>query len=125
MGERRGDAATEPADDERTRRRSAGGENRLRAAPAVLVAAVAYALLPETLLFAPRFVIPVLELALLVALVATNPYRMVRRTRWSRAVSIALAGVVVGTNLVGLGMLVFNLTKPDTSGGSLLLCAVQ
>jgi hypothetical protein len=125
MGERRGDAATEPTDDERARRRTARGENRLPPALAVLVAAVAYALLPETLLFAPRFVIPALELALLVAVVVTNPVRMVRRTRWSRGVSIALAGVVVVTNLVALGMLISSLTKPDTSGGSLLLGAVQ
>jgi hypothetical protein len=125
MSERRADAATEPADDERTRRRTAQGENRLPPALAVLVAAVAYALLPETLLFAPRFVIPALELALLVAVVATNPFRMVRRTRWSRGVSIALAGIVVVTNLVALGMLISHLTKPDTSGGSLLLGAIQ
>jgi len=45
---------------------------------AVVVAAVVYALLPQSLLHGPRFAIPIIELALLAALIATNPRRMVR-----------------------------------------------
>jgi len=41
---------------------------------------------------------------------------MVRQTRWSRAASIALARVVIATNLVALGMLVRTLTSPATEG---------
>jgi hypothetical protein len=62
-------------DEELSHRRAARGENRLPPAAAVIVAGVVYALLPESLLFAPRFVIPAVELALLVALTATNPRR--------------------------------------------------
>ena len=41
---------------------------------------------------APRFVIPVIQALLLVALVAVNPVRMNRQTRWSRPASIGLSG---------------------------------
>ena len=115
----------DPLDDELDHRRAGAGENRLAPTLAVLVATVVYALLPENLLFAPRFVIPSVEVVLLVALVATNPRRLVRRTRLSRLASTVLAATVIVTNLVALGMLVHSLVKPDTSGGSLLLGAMQ
>ena len=92
--------------EELSHRRIAHGENRLPPAAAVIVAAAVYALLPESLLFAPRYVIPAVELALLVALVVTNPRRLVRQTRWSRAVSVLLMTVMIVTNLVALGILV-------------------
>ena len=61
---------------------------------------------PNRCVIGPRFLIPGLELALLVALIATNPLRMTRQTRWSRRASLALAVLVVTTNLVTLGLLV-------------------
>jgi hypothetical protein len=48
-------------------------------------------------------IIPRLEIALLVALVITTPRRIVRRTRWSRAISIALAGIMIAADLLALG----------------------
>ena len=114
-----------PLDEEQSRRRTHDGENRVPPAAAVVVAAVAYALLPETLLVGPRLVIPVVELALLVALVATNPRRMVRETRWSRDASVVLACVVIVANLVALSMLIRTLLSPDTGGSSLLVSAMQ
>jgi len=81
----------DPLDEELGRRRAGQGENRLVPTAAVLVAVVAYALLPEDLLFAPRYLIAGVEVALLVA----------------------------------LGMLVHSLLQPGTSGGSLLLGAMQ
>lgn len=47
--------------EELSHRRVAHGENRLPPAAAVVVAAATYALLPESLLFAPRYVIPAVE----------------------------------------------------------------
>jgi len=105
--------------------RSVAGENRFPPAAAVVVAALAYAVLPESLLVGPRFVIPAVELALLGALLLTNPRRMVRQTRWSRAASIVLACVVIATNLIALGMLVRTLTSSDTDATSLLLAGMQ
>jgi hypothetical protein len=64
--------ATDDLADELSRRRVAEGENRLPPAAAVVAALVVYALLPESVLFTSRFVIPVVEVLLLVALVVTN-----------------------------------------------------
>ena len=77
---------SDPLDEELSHRRTAAGENRVPPAVAVVVAAVVYALLPESLLLGPRFAIPIIELALLAALIATNPRRMVRggRARWQQ-----------------------------------------
>ena len=76
-------------------RRGKRGEARVPPAVAVLVAVALYAVLPEPLLVGPRFLIPALELVLLVSLIATNPLRMTRQTRWSRVVSLVLTVLVV------------------------------
>lgn len=112
-------------DEEASHRRVTHGENRLPPAVAALAAAGVYALLPDSLLFAPRLIIPAIELALLVALVVTNPRRMIRQTRWSRRVSVGLVILVIGSNLVALGLLVHALNAKSTSGSSLLVAAMQ
>ncbi|NHN57178.1 hypothetical protein G9U51_15510 [Calidifontibacter sp. DB0510] len=112
-------------DEGRERRRVAEGEHRLPPAIAVVVAAATYALLPESLLLGPRFVIPAVELALLTALICTNPVRMTRESRWSRRVAIGLAVIVILTNLVALGLLVHELTSKSTDGSPLLIAALQ
>lgn len=101
------------------------GENRLPPAAAVVVAGLTYALLPSTLLFAPRFAVPAVEAVLLVALVVTNPRRMTRETRWSRAASMVLSGIVIASNLVALGFLVHALSGSGAAGGPLLVAAMQ
>jgi hypothetical protein len=106
-------------------RRSAEGENRLPPAVAVIVAVVVYALLPSSLLFTNRLITPGVELLLLMALLITNPRRMTRETRWSRLVSIGLAGIVILTNLGSLGLLVSDLSGKGESGGNLLVGAMQ
>jgi hypothetical protein len=107
-------------------RRGKRGEARVPPAVAVLVAIALYAVLPETLILGPRFLIPGLEFVLLIALIATNPVRFTRQTRWSRLVSLTLTALIVGTNLFALGMLVDDLiTAQDTAGTSLLLAAMQ
>ena len=98
-------------------RRGKRGEARVPPAVAVLVAIALYAVLPEPLLIGPRFLIPALELALLVALIATNPWRMTRQTRWSRRASLALAILVVTSNLVTLALLVVDLVSDRTPRG--------
>lgn len=112
-------------DDEIRHRRVGRGENRLPPALAVVVAGVVYALLPDSLLFTPRLVIPAAELLLLIALLIANPRRMIRQTRWSRIVSAALTTLIIAANLVALGMLVASLTKRSTPGGGLLVAGMQ
>jgi len=108
-----------------SRRRTSEGENRLPPALAVVVAAVVYALLPQPLLLGPRLVIPLVELALLVALVSTNPRRLVRETRWSRGASVVLACVVILANLGALAMLITTLGSDSKTGASLLVGGMQ
>ncbi|MEW1953651.1 hypothetical protein [Terrabacter sp. NPDC080008] len=105
--------------------RSSAGEQRLWPALAVVVAVLAYAVLPERLLLGPRLAIPLVELVLLGALLLSNPHRMVRQTRWSRVTSIALACLVIATNMVALAMLVQTLTSKDARGMPLLLAGMQ
>ena len=109
--------AREPGEDRR-------GEARLPAALAVVVAAALYGLLPDDLILGTRLVVPVLELVLLGALVAVNPVRLDRETRWSRIVSLLLIGLVAGTNLVALVQLVRDLAGSG-SASELLLAAGQ
>ena len=98
-------------DLELSRRRVAAGENRFPPAVAVVVALVVYALLPASLQFTARLVIPGVEVLLLIALVAANPRRITRQTSWSRTASIGLALIVIATNVVSLGLLISELSS--------------
>ena len=84
-----------------------------------------YALLPASVLVAPRLVIPALELLLLIAVLLANPRRMLRQTRWSRSGSVLLVGIVITTNLVALAMLVHSLATARTAGTVLLVAGMQ
>lgn len=102
------------------------GEPRLPAIAAVVVAIVLYAALPTRLLVGPRFVLPGLEVALLVPLVVMNPVRFTRETRWSRTLSLVMVLVIAAANLGNLGLLVKALVASKISQGrDLLLAALQ
>ena len=104
-------------------RRQSSGENRLPPTVAVVIAGALYTLLPDTLRLGPRLAVPALEAALLIALLVTNPRRNTQETRTSRVVSLVLAAVVVGTNLVALGLLVADLVTGRAEQPGLLLMA--
>ncbi len=107
-------------------RRGGAGENRLPPAVAVIVAATLYPVLPDPLQLGPRLLVPALEALLLIALLVTNPRRMTREIRLSRAASLVLAVVVVLSNLVALGLLVADLVAGRASEpGPLLLAGLQ
>lgn len=101
------------------------GESRFPAAIAVLAAAALYFLLPGPLVFGPRYVVPVLELLLLVPLLIGNPMRMTRETVGLRAVSIALLLLVAVANAVSLVLLLDQLVNGVAQGAGLLLGAAQ
>ncbi len=85
-----------------------------------------YALLPQELIFGPRLLIPALEVLLLVPIVAINPRRLDRETRWSRGVSVALVLVIAVTNMVALVLLLMKLGSANLpKGNGLLLAALQ
>jgi hypothetical protein len=100
------------------------GEVRLPAAAATLVAIALYALLPQSILVGPRFVIPGLELLLLISLLVVNPVRMSRQNRATRSLSIVIVVVIAVANLGSLGLLLRLLVTQPT-GAALLLGALQ
>lgn len=102
------------------------GEARLPAVIATLAAILLYLALPERLLIAPRYVLPALELLLLVPLVAINPKRLTRQTRTFRALSLVLVFVIAASNLTALGILVRELVAAGVKDGQdLLVAALQ
>ncbi|MEV6012927.1 hypothetical protein AB0M29_39945 [Streptomyces sp. NPDC051976] len=102
------------------------GEPRLPAVLATLAAGGLYVALPQQLLIAPRFVLPALELLLLVPLIAINPRRLTRQTRTFRVLSLTLVLVIAAMNLTALGILVHELLHAQVHDGrSLLAAALQ
>ncbi|NEA36593.1 hypothetical protein [Streptomyces sp. SID13031] len=102
------------------------GEPRLPAAIGVLAAIVLYAALPSALQVGPRYVVPVLELALFIPLVLANPRRMSRENRLLRRLSISLVLLIAATNLAALVQLIHSLVSGEaTAGGQLLAAAGQ
>lgn len=93
---------------------------------AVVVALVLYALLPSA--FSPwvRGMTVLIGVGLLVPLIALNPVRFNRETRWSRRLSIALDVVLLVANQIQLVQLVVILaTGRSSDGGTVLLAALQ
>jgi hypothetical protein len=103
------------------------GESRYAAAAAIVVAILLYAALPSALvLLGPRYLLPVLELILLVPLLIGNPRRMTRETRALRWVSLGLLLVIAIANVTALVLLVDALVNGSShNGGSLLVGAAQ
>jgi hypothetical protein len=102
------------------------GESRYPAAAAILVAIALYLLLPSALVVGPRYLVPALELVLLVPLLVGNPRRMTRESRALRWVSIGLLLLIAAANLSSLVLLVDELVNgASKNGGALLLGAAQ
>lgn len=92
---------------------------------AVAIAAASYALMPQELLLAPRYLIPALEVGLGIAVAVTTTQRLSARSAWSRRGSLLLAGLVIASNLGALGLLVSTLPDPDADAVSLLMGGMQ
>jgi uncharacterized membrane protein len=100
-------------------------ESRWPAAVAVMAVVVVQLVLPETLIYGPRWLLPVVEAGLLVAILATNPNQLTRESRDMRQVSLALNGVIAVANAVSLGRLVNALLNgSSTSGRQLILSSL-
>ncbi len=99
------------------------GEARLPAVVAISVAVILNALVPTALTPFPRWLVPALELLLVVPLVGINPRRFTRETRWSRWISLAVVLVILAANLTSLGYLVHALVGTGIKDGPGLLRA--
>ena len=102
-------------------RREHPGESRYAAAAAVVAAVLLYAALPSALVFGPRFLIPLLEIVLLVPLLVGNPRRMTRESRQLRLASIGLILLIAAANTIALVLLVDALVNGSAKDGGLLL----
>ncbi|MEX2974817.1 hypothetical protein [Streptomyces sp. C184] len=79
-------------------RRVTRGEPRWPSTVAVLAAIGLQWLLPERLTIHPEWLLPSLETALLIALVAANPYRIERVSRLYRLAGLALIAMISAAN---------------------------
>ncbi|HEY2831352.1 MAG TPA: transposase [Sporichthyaceae bacterium] len=74
------------------------GETRLHVVLAVLAAILLQAVLPDRLALHPVWLLPALEVVLLIVLTVFNPMRMTRSTPLQRATGLFLCGLVVAAN---------------------------
>jgi uncharacterized membrane protein len=95
-------------------------EHQLPAVLGILIGVALYAALPSDLTLGSRFMVPGLEVVLLVPVMAFNPRRLSRETPCSRLPSLALVGVIGIANLVSLVLLVRALVRgaPTTATSS-------
>jgi len=90
----------------------ASSESRWPASLALIAALVLYLTLPGHLTVGPPWVVPVLELALLVPLMVMAPQRIREEPSWHRGVAIALIAVINAANVGSLVLLVHFLRTP-------------
>lgn len=74
-----------------------------------MVALFLYVILPDSLIIGPRYLIPVLELALLIPLSVLNPYREHHETKQLRYLAISLIALVNLANFASIILLVQHL----------------
>ena len=98
--------------------RQTDGENRLPVAAAVVLAAAAQLALPEALTLGPRWVMPAIELVLLVALSIANPVRLQREHPLLRVVALALVVCLIVANTGSAALLIRSLLNGHSSNSA-------
>ncbi|MBO0816997.1 MAG: DUF1345 domain-containing protein [Actinobacteria bacterium] len=86
--------------------RSTPGEGRWPVTASLVVAIVLQLLLPGQLRLLPRYLLPALEAALLIGLIAADPVRIESRSRMIRLATIALIFLISGANAASAVVLV-------------------
>ena len=109
-----------------TTERAARAEHRWPAVVALLVAIVLYALLPSSFLPWLRYTAVAIAALMFIPLIAVNPLRFQRQTKWSRRLSVGQVLFLAAANQVALVQLVYALVHASKDDGpSLLLAAAQ
>jgi hypothetical protein len=98
--------------------RRTDGENRLPAAAAVVLAAAAQLALPDQLTLGPRWLMPALELAVLVGISLINPVRLVREHPVFRVGALALVVCLIVANSGSAALLVRNVLNGNSSNSA-------
>jgi len=102
------------------------GEMRWPASLAVIAALALYITLPERLTIGPVWIVPALELALLVPLSIAAPRRVPGETHWLQIAAITLIVIINVANVASLVLLVhYLLNGSKATGGHLLMGAIQ
>ncbi|NMO56289.1 hypothetical protein HH310_34570 [Actinoplanes sp. TBRC 11911] len=115
--------ATDPAEGPAWRRRTQA-EQRWPASITIAVLAAIQWFLPDELTVGPRWLLPVIELAIGVVLIAANPVRMRTAKPALRALALALISVVGLGTAYSVVMLIYNiLTGYHTANAADLLGA--
>jgi len=100
-------------------------EPRWPATLAIVAALGLYLALPSTLVLGPRWILPVLEIALIIPVSLTDPDRRQRETTWVRALSVLLIALISVANLTSLALLVhYLITGGQVTGNRLVLSAL-
>jgi uncharacterized membrane protein len=90
---------------------------------ALVVALVLYVVLPDSLIIRPRWLIPALEIALMLPLTLGQPRRHPHETAWLRGAAVVLIAVVNAANVVSVGLLVQRLLGGTHATGRTLVYA--
>ncbi len=90
-----------------------------------LVALAAYALLPSVIPAIARYSVVGVCVLMLVALVAYNPHRFTRESRWSRRAEIAVAVLILVANQIAFVETVVRLLNKHGNGSEILLASLQ
>jgi uncharacterized membrane protein len=85
--------------------RPTDAENRIPAGLAIVAAVAMQLALPNKYGLHPRWLLPGLEIFLLIALTILNPVRLTRRTAWGRYASLGLVAVITLDNVVSAVLL--------------------
>jgi uncharacterized membrane protein len=112
------------ADGDR-RSRNSNPEHRWPAVCATLLALLFYATLPSDIPIVERYVVVGICVALLIPLIAVNPHRFTRETRWSRRLEIVLILFILLANQVAFVQVIVLLLHRSSNGSTLLLASLQ
>jgi uncharacterized membrane protein len=104
-------------------RRRTAGEPRWPVTLSVIAAIVLQFVLPDQLELLPRYLLPALETALLIALVAANPVRIERRSQAVRVASIVLIFLITLANALSAVLLVRLIVEGKASSAVPLLAS--
>lgn len=98
-------------------------EPRISATAAILLSAVIYIMLPRDLILGPKYLLPALEVILLLPLTISNPSKITPESRNLRAFSLALIGLVNLANATNLVLLCRQLLSGSAASGRELIYA--
>jgi hypothetical protein len=123
-----GTRSQDPVADGRTSevpawRRPTSGESRWPSVVAVLVAVVLQLVLPDRLTLQPRWLLPAVEVALLLALIGANPVRLERNHPALRGGGLGLVAVMTVANAASAGLLIDHLLSGTAGRSAVTLIA--